>query len=148
MPATYLRSAGSGRWTGSVVRPWRLTLLVAGLSMFGPLSIDAILPAFPAMGAGLGADKLAMQQTISVYLISYALMSMVHGPLSDAMGRRRVLIGGLMMFVLASVGCAHSARTDQLLAFSALPGLLAGVGLVSGCGVCRSTQPGALAQGT
>src|SRR3546814_10176795 len=72
MPATYLRSAGMGRLTGSVVRPWRLTLLVAGLSMFGPLSIDAILPAFPAMGAGLGADKLAMQQTISVYLISYA----------------------------------------------------------------------------
>src|SRR3546814_973188 len=70
MPATYLRSAGMGRLTGSVVRPWRLTLLVAGLSMFGPLSIDAILPAFPAMGAGLGADKLAMQQTISVYLRS------------------------------------------------------------------------------
>src|SRR3546814_10670716 len=79
MPATYLRSAGMGRLTGSVVRPWRLTLLVAGLSMFGPLSIDAILPAFPAMGAGLGADKLAMQQTISVYLISYAQMRMVHG---------------------------------------------------------------------
>src|SRR3546814_15407566 len=72
---------------------------------------DALpISAVPAMGAGLGADKLAMQQTISVYLISYALMSMVHGPLSDAMGRRRVLIGGLMMFVLASVGCALSAR--------------------------------------
>src|SRR3546814_15638185 len=77
MPATYLRSAGMGRLTGSVVRPWRLTLLVAGLSMFGPLSIDAILPAFPAMGAGLGADKLAMPQTISVYLLSYALMSKI-----------------------------------------------------------------------
>src|SRR3546814_6570749 len=81
MPVTNLRSTGMGRWSGSLLRPWRLALLVAGLSMFGPLSIDAILTAFPAMGAGLGADKLAMQQTISVYLISYALMSMVHGPL-------------------------------------------------------------------
>src|SRR3546814_3453017 len=75
------------------------------------------------MGAVLGADKLAMQQTISVYLISYALMSMVHGQLSDAMGRWRVLIGGLMLFVLASVGCALSASLGQLLAFRALQGL-------------------------
>src|SRR3546814_20049505 len=110
--------------------------------MFGPLSIDAILPAFPAMGAGLGADKLAMQQTISVYLISYALMSMVHGPLSDAMGRRRVLIGGLMMLVLASVGCALSERLGPLLAVSALQGMSAGGGLVVGRGVIRGPRPG------
>src|SRR3546814_15336008 len=103
MPATYLRSAGMGRLTGSVVRPWRLTLLVAGLSMFGPLSIDAILPAFPAMGAGLGADKLEMQQTISVHLVSYSLMSMVHDPLSDPIGRPTVLTGGLQLFVQESV---------------------------------------------
>src|SRR3546814_14707032 len=92
------------------------------------------------MGAVLGADKLAMQQTISVYLISYALMSMVHGPLSDAMGRRRVLIGGLMMFVLASVGCALSASLGQLLAFRALQGLSAGVGMVVGRAVIRDTR--------
>src|SRR3546814_3317888 len=77
MPATYLRSAGMGRLTGSVVRPWRLTLLVAGLSMFGPLSIDAILPAFPAMGAGLGADKLRSEEHTSelpsLMRISYAV---------------------------------------------------------------------------
>src|SRR5690606_8203532 len=60
----------------------RLALLLAGLSMFGPFSIDAIFPAFPAMGVSLGADKLAMQQTISAYLVAYALMSLVHGPLS------------------------------------------------------------------
>src|SRR3546814_11724378 len=94
------------------------------------------------MGAVLGADKLAMQQTISVYLISYALMSMVHGPLSDAMGRRRVLIGGLMMFVLASVGCALSASLGQLLAFRALQGLSAGVGMVVGRAVSRDTRQG------
>src|SRR3546814_3901316 len=100
------------------------------------------------MGAGLGADKLAMQQTISVYLISYALMSMVHGPLSDAMGRRRVLIGGLMMFVLASVGCALSASLGQLLAFRALQGLSAGVGMVVGRAVIRDTRQGDDAQRT
>ena len=67
----------------------RLALLLGGLAMFGPFSIDTIFPAFPSMGAQFGADKLAMQQTISAYLIAYALMSLVHGPLSDAIGRRR-----------------------------------------------------------
>ena len=73
----------------------RLALLLAGLAMFGPFSIDTIFPAFPAMGVDLGADKVAMQQTISAYLVAYALMSVVHGPLSDALGRRRVILGGL-----------------------------------------------------
>src|SRR3546814_16827060 len=76
----------------------RLALLLGGLAMFGPFSIDTIFPAFPAMGADLGADKLAMQQTISVYLVAYALMSVVHGPLSAAIGRRRVILAGLGVF--------------------------------------------------
>ena len=48
----------------------RLALILGGLAMFGPFSIDTIFPAFRAMGADFGADKLAMQQTISVYLLS------------------------------------------------------------------------------
>src|SRR6476620_6104114 len=86
----------------------RLALLLGGLAMFGPFSIDTIFPAFPAIGAQLAADPVAMQQTISVYLVAYALMSIVHGPLSDAIGRRRVILGGLAVFVLASIGCALS----------------------------------------
>ena len=61
-----------------------LAVLLGGLAMFGPFSIDTIFPAFPAIGAQFGADKAAMQQTISVYLVAYAAMSIVHGPLSDA----------------------------------------------------------------
>ena len=86
----------------------RLALLLGGLAMFGPFSIDTIFPAFPQIGAQLGADKVAMQQTISAYLLAYAAMSVVHGPLSDAIGRRRVILAGLAVFTLASVGCALS----------------------------------------
>src|SRR5690606_5616052 len=82
----------------------------------GPFSIDTIFPAFPQMAAQFGADKVAMQQTISVYLLSYALMSIVHGPLSDALGRRRVILAGLVVFTLASVGCALSGDLPTLLA--------------------------------
>ncbi len=124
----------------------RLALLLGGLAMFGPFSIDTIFPAFPQMGAELGADKLAMQQTISVYLISYALMSLVHGPLSDAIGRRKVILSGLAVFTLASVGCALSTDLTTLLAFRALQGLSAGVGLIVGRAVIRDVLHGDDAQ--
>ncbi len=124
----------------------RLALLLGGLAMFGPFSIDTIFPAFPAMGASLGADKLAMQQTISVYLMAYALMSLVHGPLSDAVGRRRVILGGLSVFVLASVGCALARDLPTMLAFRAVQGLSAGVGLIVGRAVIRDVLQGDDAQ--
>lgn len=124
----------------------RLALLLGGLAMFGPFSIDTIFPAFPQIGAQLGADKLAMQQTISVYLVAYALMSIVHGPLSDAIGRRRVILGGLAVFTLASVGCALSTSLPMLLMFRALQGLSAGVGLIVGRAVIRDVLHGDDAQ--
>ena len=124
----------------------RLALLLGGLSMFGPFSIDTIFPAFPQIGAQMGADKLAMQQTISVYLLAYAAMSLVHGALSDALGRRRVILGGLVVFLLASVGCALATTLPQLLGFRALQGLSAGVGLIVGRAVIRDVLHGHDAQ--
>lgn len=124
----------------------RLALLLGGLAMFGPFSIDTIFPAFPQMGESLGADKLAMQQTISVYLIAYALMSLVHGPVSDAVGRRKVILVGLFVFALASVGCALARDLTTMLAFRALQGLSAGVGLIVGRAVIRDVLDGDDAQ--
>jgi len=124
----------------------RLAMLLGGLAMFGPFSIDTIFPAFAVMGAQLGADKLAMQQTISVYLVAYALMSLVHGPLSDAIGRRRVILGGLSVFTLASVGCALAPDLTTLLVFRALQGLSAGVGMIVGRAVIRDVLHGDDAQ--
>lgn len=124
----------------------RLAVLLGGLAMFGPFSIDTLFPAFPQIGAQMGADKLAMQQTISVYLLAYAGMSVVHGPLSDAIGRRRVILAGLGVFALASVGCALAATLPQLLLFRALQGLSAGVGLIVGRAVIRDVLHGHDAQ--
>jgi DHA1 family bicyclomycin/chloramphenicol resistance-like MFS transporter len=130
----------------SAVSTRRLALLLGGLAMFGPFSIDTIFPAFPAMGAQLAADKVAMQQTISVYLVAYALMSVVHGPLSDAIGRRKVILGGLVVFAFASAGCALSRELSTLLMFRALQGLSAGVGLIVGRAVIRDVLHGDDAQ--
>ena len=124
----------------------RLALVLGGLAMFGPFSIDTIFPAFPRIAADLGASDVAMQQTISVYLLAYAAMSLVHGPLSDALGRRGVILAGLAVFVVASVGCALATSLPALLAFRALQGLSAGVGMIVGRAVIRDVLHGAAAQ--
>jgi DHA1 family bicyclomycin/chloramphenicol resistance-like MFS transporter len=124
----------------------RIAVLVAGLSMFGPFAIDAVFPAFPRIGQQFGADKLAMQQVVSVYLLAYALMSLVHGALSDALGRKRVIVGGLVVFIAASVGCALASDMQTLLLFRALQGMSAGVGYIIGRAVIRDLYDGDDAQ--
>ena len=123
-----------------------LAALLAALSMFGPFSIDAIFPAFPAIAAQFHANSLAMQQTISVYLGAYALMSLVLGALSDAWGRRVVILGGVAVFLAASVGCALAQSMPMLLAFRALQGSSAGLGLIVGRAIIRDCFEGAVAQ--
>jgi len=124
----------------------RLAPLLAALAMFGPFSIDTIFPAFPAIARELGASPLAMQQTISVYMIAYAMMSLFHGPLSDSLGRRRVILAGVAVFVLASIGCALAGSIGSLLAFRALQGISAGAGLIVGRAIIRDCFEGVEAQ--
>lgn len=123
-----------------------LVMLLAGLAMFGPFSIDTIFPMFPAMEQALGIGPVQMQQTISAYLFAYALMSLLHGPLSDALGRRVVILGGVVVFGLASVGCALSNSIWTLLGFRALQGFSAGSGLIVGRAIIRDRFEGASAQ--
>jgi len=138
--------ASATRSDGAPITLARLAMLLGGLAMFGPFSIDTIFPAFRAIGGQFGADKLAMQQTISVYLIAYAVTSVVHGPLSDAIGRRKVILGGLMVFILGSIGCALATDLTTLLVFRALQGLSSGVGLIVGRAVIRDVLHGDDAQ--
>ncbi|HEY9103105.1 multidrug effflux MFS transporter [Chitinimonas sp.] len=121
-------------------------LLLAGLAMFGPFSIDTIFPMFPQMERALAIGPVEMQQTISVYLLAYGLMSLLHGPLSDALGRRSVILAGVVVFALASVGCAFSTSLWQLLLFRAIQGVSAGSGLIVGRAIIRDRFHGAEAQ--
>jgi DHA1 family bicyclomycin/chloramphenicol resistance-like MFS transporter len=124
----------------------QLAPLLAGLSMFGPFAIDTMFPAFPAIQAQLQTTPLAMQQTLSIYLIAYALMSLLHGPLSDAVGRRSVILGGVAVFTLASIGCATSTTIGELLFYRALQGVSAGAGMIVGRAIIRDCFDGADAQ--
>jgi DHA1 family bicyclomycin/chloramphenicol resistance-like MFS transporter len=124
----------------------RLALLLGGLAMFGPFSIDTIFPAFTAIERDFAISPVAMQQSISVYLVAYALMSVFHGPLSDARGRRPVILWGVLLFGLASVGCALAQDLSQLLAFRAMQGMSAGAGLIVGRAIIRDCLDGDDAQ--
>ena len=73
----------------------RITLTLAALGMLGPFTINTVFPAFSQIGDEFGASDVVLQQLISVYLASFAVMSVFHGPLSDALGRKRVMLTGL-----------------------------------------------------
>jgi DHA1 family bicyclomycin/chloramphenicol resistance-like MFS transporter len=123
-----------------------LPVLLAGLSMIGPFSIDAVFPAFPLIGAQFGVNSAQLQQMISVYLLTYAAMSLFHGAISDAIGRKPVLVTGIVVYSLASAGAALSTSYPMLLACRALQGMCAGAGLVVGRAIVRDCYEGAAAQ--
>ncbi len=129
------------------LRPERsLIALLAGLSMLGPFAIDTFFPAFPAIAKELSATPFQMQQTLSVYLIAYGVMAMLHGGLSDAVGRRPVILVSLGVFTLASMGCVFAKSMDHLLFFRAIQGLSAGAGVIVGRAIVRDRFQGAMAQ--
>jgi len=116
---------------------WALAVLLALLGMLGPFSIDTFIPAFSGIAASLGASPVEMQQTLSAYLFGFAFMNLFHGALSDSFGRRPVVLIGLGMFTLASLGCALSQTIGQLVFFRALQGLSTGAGIVVSRAVVR-----------
>ena len=102
---------------------WSLAMLLACLGMLGPFSIDTYLPAFAGIAQSIGASAVEMQQTLSAYLFAFAFMNLFHGALSDSFGRRPVVLTGIAVFTLASVGCALSTSIGALVAFRALQGI-------------------------
>jgi DHA1 family bicyclomycin/chloramphenicol resistance-like MFS transporter len=120
---------------------WTLAVLLACLGMVGPFSIDTYLPAFTGIAASLGATPVQMQQTLSAYLFGFAVMNLFHGALADSFGRRPVVLWGLALFTLASVGCALSQTIGQLVFFRALQGISAGAGIVVSRAIIRDMFP-------
>ncbi|NVK40435.1 MAG: Bcr/CflA family multidrug efflux MFS transporter [Oceanospirillaceae bacterium] len=91
--------------------------LLIGLT---PLSIDMYLPGMPAIAGSLEASTGAVQQTLTVFLIAFSLPQLVFGPLSDALGRRVIIIVGLALFIGGSVLCSMAPSIGWLLVARAL----------------------------
>ena len=84
----------------------QLVLVLGALIALGPLTIDMYLPAFPSISAELGASDAATQLTLTGMLGGLAVGQLLIGPLSDAFGRRRPLVAGLVTHLVASLFCA------------------------------------------
>lgn len=123
-----------------------LAAMLAALSAVGPFSIDAYLPSMPEIGRVFHASPLLVQQTLTAYMATFALMTLWHGAISDALGRRRVTLVVLALFTLASAGCALAWSIESLLVFRALQGMTAGAGMVVGRAIVRDVFEGAAAQ--
>src|SRR5947199_3738705 len=128
------------------VRSWSLAALIAAMAMIGPFSIDLYLPAFHDIGRDLAVPQLAVQQTLSTYLFAYAFMMLWHGALSDALGRRPIVLAGLGVYAVATLGCAISGNIETLWLFRTMQGTCAGTGLVVGRAIIRDRFQGPEAQ--
>ena len=123
-----------------------LPLLLSLLTMLGPLNIDTPLPAFGAMADEFGVTTTQMQLVVSVYMAAFGVMSIFHGPLSDALGRRPVILGGLAVYVVASAGAALATGLASVLVFRALQGFVAGAATIVSRTVVRDVFSGVRAQ--
>jgi DHA1 family bicyclomycin/chloramphenicol resistance-like MFS transporter len=93
---------------------YRLAIVLGALTAMGPLAIDMYLPALPTISRDLGASASAVQLSLAAYFIGIALGQAFYGPLSDRLGRKPALYSGLIIFALASIGCALAPSIEVL----------------------------------
>ncbi|HIO93248.1 MAG TPA: Bcr/CflA family efflux MFS transporter [Leucothrix mucor] len=105
--------------------------------MVGPFSIDTYLPAFPSIEVDLGVSRALLSQTLAIYLASFALMTLVWGPVSDRFGRKPVLYLSTALYLLSSLACALAEDFESLMLFRALQGISASGGYVAGRAMIR-----------
>ncbi|MES2464402.1 MAG: MFS transporter, partial [Armatimonadota bacterium] len=127
MPAVPLVKAGPVPATAGL-GGLAFTLLLAALTALTALSIDMSLPALPQLQQTFAAAASAVQLTLSLFLVGYGVGQLACGFLSDRLGRRPVLLAGLVLFTAASFACALSPSLPVLVALRLAQGLGASVG--------------------
>jgi MFS transporter, DHA1 family, multidrug resistance protein len=94
----------------------RILLILGALTAVAPLSIDMYLPSFPSLAQSFSVDPGRVQETLSIFFIGLAVGQAVYGPLSDRYGRRRPLLIGVAIYVVASLLASFGRTIDGLIA--------------------------------
>ncbi|MBX6389773.1 MAG: multidrug effflux MFS transporter [Frankia sp.] len=124
-------SAAPGRPVQAAERPvWLLILVLGSLTAFGPLATDMYIPAFPEISAGLSASDSAVQLSMTTFLAGIVLGQLFVGPISDGVGRRRLILGGTTAFTVLSVLCAVTPSIEALVVARFLQGVAASTAMV------------------
>ncbi|MEU1625342.1 Bcr/CflA family multidrug efflux MFS transporter [Streptomyces sp. NPDC020096] len=119
-----------------------VTLVLGGLTALPPLSMDMYLPSLPAVTNALHSPAATVQLTLTACLAGMALGQLAVGPMSDRWGRRRPLLIGMVVYVLATAVCAFAPSVELLIAFRLLQGLAGAAGIVIARAVVRDLYDG------
>jgi DHA1 family bicyclomycin/chloramphenicol resistance-like MFS transporter len=120
----------------------RLAVVLGLLSAIGPFAIDMYLPALPSIGADLKASTSAVQMSLLIFFLSMGFGQLIVGPISDMVGRKLPLYGGLVLFVIGGVGSALAPSIEWLIAFRFLQGLGASAGMAVPRAIVRDLYTG------
>jgi DHA1 family bicyclomycin/chloramphenicol resistance-like MFS transporter len=105
--------------------PLGVVFILGLLAMLMPLSIDMYLPALPVIARDFAVEAGSAQMTLSAYIFGFAIGQLFYGPLADSLGRKSVILGGTLVFMLAAVACALSQTIGMLIVMRLLHGLAA-----------------------
>lgn len=116
---------------------WYFFIALVSVTFIGPLSLHFFIPAMPAVKEAFGVSTGMAQLTMSLAMLSMAFFTVLYGGLSDRFGRRRVLLGGLVLFTCGAASCMAAANMPMLLAGRILQGAGAGCGVVLARAIAR-----------
>jgi len=102
--------------------------LLALTTVTSAMGVDGTLPLMPALGRAFGADREAVQLTLTMFMLGIAIGQLIHGPLSDRFGRKAAILGGLILTTVATAGCAMAVSIEALAVLRFVHGIAASSG--------------------
>ncbi len=120
----------------------RMAIVLGLITAVGPFAVDMYLPALPSMGKSLEATPGAVQMSLMAFIIVIGICQLFYGPLSDIVGRKLPIYGGLAIFTIGSIGCALAPNVTILIAFRVLQAFGACAGMVIPRAIVRDLHTG------
>ena len=124
-----------------LARPRLMLLMLVVMTGVAPISLYMLVPALPVLAATFQSDISIAQMTVSLFMVGIACSQLIMGPLSDKFGRRPVLLAGLTLMVMASVGASLAQTMPQLIAARFLQALGGASGMVISRAIVRDLYP-------
>jgi len=118
-----------------------IILILGSLATISPFSIDMYLPGFPAIAKDLNTTIDRVQLSLTAYLVGIALGQLIYGPLLDRFGRKIPLYIGLIIYILASIGCAFTESVNSLIVMRFLQAIGGCAGIVAAQALVRDLFP-------
>jgi len=128
--------------TSRQIHPWLIAPILGILGAVGPLAIDLYLPGMPQITSELGISEGVGQFSLMTFLAGLMMGQLFLGPVSDRVGRKPMIVAGMLLFAAASLGCAFVQNGEQLLVLRFVQGIGGSIGRAIGMAVVRDLYTG------